>query len=85
MSISIISEYDEMYFQHIDAHDFNDFKFDYVQFASKNSSIYTTNKQYIDSIKYLPYSGDVKYISIYEQEDDKEHVWLSNLPEDSNL
>jgi len=35
-SISIFSEYDEMYLQHIDSHDFDDFKYDYVYVKDNN-------------------------------------------------
>ena len=77
MSIAVISEHDEMYFQHIDAVNLNDFKYDFVKWSGAFGSIYTTNKKYTTSIDFLPHNY-INYVNEYEQADDYENNWLIN-------
>ena len=65
MSLSIIADHDEMYFQHIDAVQLNEFKFDYMYWKELYSPIYTTNEKYFDSISFLPHN-EIKHIYEYD-------------------
>lgn len=79
-SISIISEHTEMYLQHIAAHDFDDFKYDYFNvqnnnFNPDNAKFATTNKDYTDSIDFIPHKQIIN-VDQYIQEDDIENDWI---------
>lgn len=76
-SISIVSEYDEMYLQHIDAPNVDEFKYDYLYFENINSSIYTTNKTTYNSIDYFTKIDNTK-VDIYTQVNDDENDWLTD-------
>ena len=85
MSIAVVSEHDEMYFQHIDAVNLNDFKYDFVKWSGAFSSLYTTNKNYTTSIDFLPHNY-INYVNEYEQADDYENNWLiDNNETDSDI
>ena len=77
MSLAVISEHDEMYFQHIDAVDLTEFKYDFVKWNGINDTIYTTNKKYLSSLDFLPHNNII-YVDKYEQIDDYENNWLYN-------
>ena len=83
ISFSVISEHDEMYFQHIDAVDLTDFHYDYINWTNINSPIYTTNKEYSESIDFLPHSN-INYVTEYDQAIDDVSVWLTNLTTNTN-
>lgn len=79
-SLSVISEYDEMYVQHIAAHDFDDFNYDYYNIVNNNINpstgvILTTNASYNDSISFIPHKR-IRNVDYYEQVSDEEHDWL---------
>ena len=80
-SISIISSYDNMYVQHILTPKFDDFHYDYFGFDKVNglvSSLYTTNKEYNNSISFIKHNG-IKYIENDIQPDDNENDWIKNI------
>jgi hypothetical protein len=76
-SMSIISEYDEMYLQHIAAPDLNAFKFDFVNLTAINSTLYTTNKNYTSSIDFMKYNDISTNIDIYDQKIDDKNDWIN--------
>lgn len=83
ISLSIISEYDEMYVQHIAAHDFDDFTYDYYNILNNNinpstGQINTTNSSYFDSISFIPHN-EIVNINHYEQVIDEENDWIIDL------
>ena len=81
MSFSVISKHDEMYFQHIDKQDFNDFDFDFVNWYNITSNLYITNKDYSDSVDFMPHIN-IEYVNKYDQAEDNERDWLTDIPED---
>jgi hypothetical protein len=78
MSLAVISEHPEMYFQHIAAVDLTDFKYDYVNWTNITGDLITTNTEYTDSIDFMNHQNIID-VSHYIQADDKEHDWLSYL------
>ena len=83
MSIAVISEHNDMYFQHIDAVDLIAFKYDYVNWMNITEKLITTNRNYLNSIQFLPHQ-DIEYVDIYDQTTDNEHEWLKNLSTDAD-
>ena len=80
-SISIISSYNNMYVQHILTPKFDDFHYDYFGFNKQEgilSSLYTTNKEYTDSISFIKHK-DIKYIENDIQANDNENDWIKNI------
>ena len=80
ISLSVIADHDEMYFQHIDAVDLNDFKYDYINWDGVGENIYSTNDVYTDSISYL-LTDNSKLILVneYEQIEDEYNTWLTGV------
>lgn len=79
-TLSIISQYDEMYIQHIDAPVIGEFKYDYFGYKSLTDDIYTTNdSSIIDSISFMT-TGDIKYSKIYKQNSDDINDWITDAP-----
>lgn len=83
MSLAVISEHPEMYFQHIAAVDLTDFKYDYVNWTNITGDLITTNTEYTDSIDFMNHQNIID-VSHYIQADDKEHDWLSYLTTEAN-
>lgn len=75
-SISIISSYDSMYVQHILPPKFDDFSYDYTAYTGINGIIYTTNKEYTDSLDFLPHK-EIKYIENNSLAHDDENDWIT--------
>lgn len=75
-SISIISSYDSMYVQHILPPKFDDFSYDYTAYTGIDGSIYTTNKEYTDSLDFLPHK-EIKYIENNSLAHDDENDWIT--------
>lgn len=76
-SISIISKFENMYVQHIDAHSFDDFDYDYVHFSGIGQTIYTTNQNYNNSLTVLTKDFDIiERIEKYDQSDDQKYDWI---------
>lgn len=76
-SISIISSYDNMYVQHILPPKFDDFSYDYTAYTGIDGSIYTTNKEYTDSLDFLPHTGEIKHIENNSLAHDDENDWIT--------
>lgn len=75
-SISIISSYDSMYVQHILPPKFDDFSYDYTAYTGINGIIYTTNKEYTNSLDFLPHK-EIKYIENNSLAHDDENDWIT--------
>lgn len=75
-SISIISSYDSMYVQHILPPKFDDFSYDYTAYTGINGIIYTTNKEYTDSLDFLPHK-EIKHIENNSLAHDDENDWIT--------
>ena len=78
-SISIFSEHSEMYLQHIAAHDFDDFSYDYFRVRDNNFNastiMITTNKRYTESIDFIPHRNIIG-VNHYPQITDEENDWI---------
>lgn len=81
-SISIISSYDSMYVQHILPPKFDDFSYDYTAYTGIDGSIYTTNKEYTDSLDFLPHK-EIKYIENNSLAHDDENDWITYVNDTS--
>lgn len=81
-SISIISSYDSMYVQHILPPKFDDFSYDYTAYTGINGIIYTTNKEYTDSLDFLPHK-EIKYIENNSLAHDDENDWITYVNDTS--
>lgn len=81
-SISIISSYDSMYVQHILPPKFDDFSYDYTAYTGINGTIYTTNKEYTDSLNFLPHK-EIKYIENNSLAHDDENDWITYVNDTS--
>lgn len=81
-SISIISSYDNMYVQHILPPKFDDFSYDYTAYTGINGIIYTTNKEYTDSLDFLPHK-EIKYIENNSLAHDDENDWITYVNDKS--
>lgn len=79
-SISIISSYDSMYVQHILPPKFDDFSYDYTAYTGINGTIYTTNKEYTNSVDFLPHN-EIKHIENNSLAHDDENDWITYINE----
>lgn len=75
-SISLISSYDSMYVQHILPPKFDDFSYDYTAYTGIEGIIYTTNKEYTNSLDFLPHK-EIIHIENNSLAHDDENDWIT--------